>query len=184
MPAKKRKILTGASLIAALALSCNFPRAASPTPETSRTEPAETLFAIETGDALTLSAAYGTSTATPVPNTTIPLVTAVPSQGSVVLQDTLCWEGPGDQYEVVSAVRKGIVVEVIGRATIVGWYILRNPIYHDPCWVQASALKIDPNLDTSGLPFFSPPATPTPTPSNTPKPSKTPTISPSPTNTP
>jgi hypothetical protein len=165
-------------------LGCNLPKGTD-APDVSGTIVAATLSALETSAALALTqtAPIGAETSTPAAAspTTAPAVTPV-QQGPLVTIDSLCWVGPGNQYEVVSAIRTGTHVELLGRGTIAGWYIVRNPIYHDPCWVQATSLQIDPAFDLTGLPYFSPPPTPTPTPTNTPTNTKTPT--PSPTNTP
>jgi hypothetical protein len=97
-----------------------------------------------------------------------------------VLETTLCWKGPGAQFEVVSALKKDERVELIGQASIPGWWIVDNPIYHDPCWAQAAHLQIEPGYNTSTLPFYTPPPTPTSTPTDT----RTPTTAPTATNTP
>jgi hypothetical protein len=162
-------------------LGCNLPSGTG-TPNASGTIVAATLSALETGVALTQTALGMVATSTPIVGPTLsPSLTAT-QQGTAVTRDTLCWVGPGNQFEVVSAIRTGVIVELLGRGTIPGWYIVRNPIYHDPCWIQATDLRIDPGLDPSGLPYFSPPPTPTPTPTNTPTKTRTPTVTP--TNTP
>jgi hypothetical protein len=98
----------------------------------------------------------------------------------LVLETILCWEGPGAKFEVVSALKKDERVELIGRASIAGWWIVDNPIYHDPCWAQAEYLQIESGFNTSALPVYTPPPTPTSTPTNT----RTPTLAPTATNTP
>jgi hypothetical protein len=171
----QRRLLAIAGLLGLALFACNLPRAAVPTPDTSGTFAARTLSALETGDAMTQAAAFASSSSTPVsPGTSVAgsiatASTAVPLD-SVALQDALCWVGPGDQYVVVSAIRNGMRVELLGTGSLPGWYIVRNPIYHDPCWIPAGDLKIDPGVNVSALPVFSPPATPTPTATKTPKP--------------
>ena len=90
----------------------------------------------------------------------------------IVIKSSLCWEGPGGVYLVVSAVKNGERVELLGRGSNPGWWVIDNPIYHDPCWVTQDVLQIDPNFDSSNLKIFYPPPTPTPTypPSPTPTP--------------
>jgi hypothetical protein len=75
---------------------------------------------------------------------------------------------------VVSALKEGKRVEIIGRANIAGWWIVDNPIYHDPCWSQAEYLQVDPGFNPLVLPVYAPPPTPTFTPTNTPTPTRTP----------
>jgi hypothetical protein len=107
-------------------------------------------------------------TFTPLPTfVELPSMTPTP-RNPLVLRATLCWEGPGPVYPVVSALKKDERVVLLGRGSVAGWWVVDNPIYHDPCWVMASDLQIDPGLDTSNLRIFNPPPTPTPTPTNTP----------------
>ncbi len=175
MVANHRRILMAAGIIGLVVLACNYPRPAVPTQDMSGTAAADTLGALETGDALPQPAASGAFTPAPIGSGTIPAVTLPPSENPLVIQDALCWVGPGNQYEVVSAVRAGTTVQLLGRGTIPGWFIIRNPIYQDPCWVPTADLQVSPNVDLSGLPYFSPPPTPTLTPSKTPRPTSTPT---------
>lgn len=103
--------------------------------------------------------------------TDTPTPTATP-QNPVVLHDTLCWVGPGNKYDVVSALKTGTRIDLIGRGTVDGWWVISNPIYKDPCWVQANDVQIEPGFDTSTLKLINPPPLPTPTwtPSITPTP--------------
>ena len=106
----------------------------------------------------------------PIPSATFTLVntatyTPIPTpQNPLVLKATLCWEGPGTAYEVVSSLKKDERVELLGRGSVTGWWVVNNPTYHDPCWMQESDLQIEPGTDLSGLKVFNPPSTPTPTP--------------------
>jgi len=101
-----------------------------------------------------------------------PVLASSGPQNSLVTGSTLCWLGPGSVYEVSSAIQKGTRVELLGRGDISGWWVVRNPTYHDPCWLQYQYLQIDPGVNVSALPIFYTPATPTPTP--TPVPTATP----------
>jgi uncharacterized protein YgiM (DUF1202 family) len=184
----RRRILAAAAFVGIFVLACNLPKPAEPTPDTSGTAAAQTLAALETGDALTQAAAFTSSVSTPALLATPPAdstATAAtkPPLDSVASQDALCWVGPGSQYVVVSAIRNGMRVQLLGTDAIPGWYIVRNPIYHDPCWISSDALKVDPGVNLSALPVFGPPATPTPTATKTPKPTAT-TAPPSATSTP
>ena len=109
-----------------------------------------------------------TMTITPLP-TVIESPSATPTpQNPLVLRATLCWIGPGPVYEVVSALKKDERVVLLGRGgSISGWWIVDNPIYHDPCWVQTGDLQLDPGFDTANLKIFNPPPTPTKTPAPT-----------------
>jgi pilus assembly protein Flp/PilA len=64
-------------------------------------------------------------------------------EGPRILVDTLCWLGPGPAYEVVSAVRAGSPVEVLGVGLGGGWLVVDNP--HFPgavCWVSIEAVAL------------------------------------------
>jgi uncharacterized protein YgiM (DUF1202 family) len=131
---------------------------------------AATLTALET----TASAPQPASTETSIPSNTNP-PSSTPAPGNpVVIHDALCWVGPGNIYEVVSSVKTGTTVQLIGVGSISGWYIINNPIYHDPCWIAAANLQIDPAYNLSGLRIYNPPSTPTPTSTDTPAPTYTP----------
>ncbi len=171
------KLRTGLSLLClgllALSAACNLPKANTEAGQKA-TGIVETAAALLTGTAASLP--------TPVPATAAPLPTdtSVPTQvptpkPPTVISDALCWVGPGSQYEVVSAIRTGTQVELLGQGSIAGWLVVRNPIYHDPCWIEASRVQIDSGYDLSGLKIFYPPPSPTPTSTLTPTPTATPT---------
>jgi uncharacterized protein YgiM (DUF1202 family) len=119
-------------------------------------------------------------TETPKPTSTSTNTLQPTPQKPLVLKTTLCWVGPGTKYEVVSGLKQGENVEVIGRGSIEGWLIIRNPTYHDPCWVQASDLQIDASFDINALQVYNPPSLPTKTPKPTPIPSPIPSATLSP----
>ena len=165
-------ILTGTMLCLSL-FGCNLPKAGGKL-NMSGTIIAATLGYLQTSaaSAQTAEVIVYTSTSEFAPSATASR-TQTPKNPLVTI-DTLCWAGPGNAYEVVSAVRERSRLVLLGIGTIPGWYIVRNPIYRDPCWIQATALQIDPGFDLSGLPYVSPPATPTPTEHDTPVPTGTP----------
>jgi hypothetical protein len=180
---RTRNLLISISLFLAIFLgACNLPVA---TEETQPPQDTVATWAAATLTARAASALVPTGTSvpaenpTPTPTATESLPTSTP-QNPLVLETTLCWKGPGAQYEVVSALKKDERVELIGQGSIAGWWIVNNPIYHDPCWAQANYLQIEPGYNTAALPIYTPPPTPTSTPSDTPTPTSTPTA----TNTP
>lgn len=67
-----------------------------------------------------------------------------------------CWTGPGPSYTLISNISKGKRVEIIGIGSVDGWYIIRNPYFHNPCWVEAINLKFDPRFDLSIFPVMTP----------------------------
>lgn len=172
---RARSPLTEAFLLLAILLgACNLPGAVQELGE------AQVAVATRVAASLTARAALAPSatplpagTATPFPTAVQALPTSTP-QDPLVLQTTLCWQGPGAQYEVVSALKVDERVELIGQGSLSGWWIVDNPIYHDPCWVQAKDLYIEPGYVLSGLEIYYPPPTPTFTPVDTPTPTPTP----------
>ncbi|HUI88419.1 MAG TPA: hypothetical protein VLX61_06805 [Anaerolineales bacterium] len=104
----------------------------------------------------------GTPTKTPVLAT--PTATSQPLQPPVVVRLTACWFGPGPTYNTESSITQGQSVELLGVGSLPGWYIIRNPYFLQPCWIQAADLSIDPRMNLSQLPVM------TPYPLRTPKP--------------
>ncbi len=151
--------------------ACNLPGAPKPNSDFLATSVAATLSVMQTNAVIPPTAPPPTDTATPtLPATGLPTMIAPTPQNPLVVADALCWVGPGNVYEVVSAIKKGTRVELLGRGSLAGWWVVRNPIYHDPCWIQDSYLQFDPGYNLSGLQIFYPPPTPTFTPSATPTP--------------
>lgn len=150
----KKMILPLVAFLLLLLQACNLPSAKPVTPT------------------MTPSLAAESPTATPTITDT-PTPTATP-QNPLVLRDTLCWIGPGPQYDVVSALKENTRVELIGRGAVTNWWVVTNPIYKDACWVQAADVQIEPGFDTSALKVINPPPTPTFTPTQTHTPTPTP----------
>ncbi len=68
---------------------------------------------------------------------------------------TGCWYGPGQTYTLESNISKGARVQVLGIGSVPGWYVIRNPYFHKPCWVPASQLENLPANATT-LPVMTP----------------------------
>lgn len=173
---RTRNTLIAISLFLAILLGdCNLP---NPTEDGLAPQDTVATWAAATLTAQVASVPIPTSTptpeenATPTPTATEALPISTP-QNPLVLEATLCWKGPGAQYEVVSALKKDERIELIGQGSIAGWWIVNNPIYHDPCWAQTKDLQIEPGYNTSALPIYTPPPTPTSTPTNTATPTAT-----------
>jgi hypothetical protein len=178
---RSRNLFVTISLFLAILLgACNLP---------NPTEEGEAAIDIVITRAAATLTAQAASTPSPIlspppeenPTSTLTATEAPPTatpQNPLVLETTLCWKGPGAQYEVVSSLKKDERVELIGQGSISGWWIVDNPIYHDPCWAQAKDLQIDPGFDTAALPVYNPPPTPTLTLTNTATPTATATNTP------
>lgn len=167
--------MTSSMLVMIVLAACSLPGADVESPDLVATWVAATLTAVVTPapvfSATPVPPANPTDTLSPTASHT-PLPTSAPLN-PLVLETILCWQGPGAQFEVVSALKKDERVELIGRASISGWWIVDNPIYHDPCWAQAAYIQIEPGYNTATLPVFTPPPSPTPTPTNTRTPTAT-----------
>lgn len=94
-----------------------------------------------------------TATQTPSPTAT---VTSAPTQQPMVTTLAACWFGPGRAYRLESNIKAGEVVELLAVGTVPGWYIIRNPYFNQPCWIQAENLSLDPAFDPSPFPLMTP----------------------------
>lgn len=175
-----KSILLSIPILSLLLASCGLSGAPTATPPGERETAIAGTVAVMLTQAAVPTTAATASDAIPTETEPAPatasatLIPAVTPQNPLVVKDALCWEGPGTQYDVVSAVKNGQRVELLGRGSIGAWWIIDNPIYHDPCWVNADVLQFDTGYNLSGLKVFTPAPTPTPTASNTPTPTKTP----------
>lgn len=98
-----------------------------------------------------------TATATPAPTDT---PTPEPTRGQVkrpvIKTFTGCYYGPGLEYGLDSNISENKKVQIVGIGNVPGWYVIINPYFHKQCWVAASDLEVDPNMDLSGLPVMTP----------------------------
>jgi len=98
-------------------------------------------------------------TVTPTPSITDTPVappTQPPKRPSTT-EFTACWKGgPGPKYTLSSNIDPKKYVDVIGIGSEPGWYVIRNPYFHDPCWIEIAHLKIDPAMDFSVFPVMTP----------------------------
>jgi hypothetical protein len=183
MKARKWYVLAGSFALILAILSCNISYNMGPpanTPVAPETMVVETLTALA---AQAITATDTLTSASPPTNTSIPGAIAT-AKSPVVINDTLCWLGPGPGYVVSSSILTGTNVVLLGQGSIPGWWIVSDPIYHDPCWIYQQDLQIDPNYDLSNLQTFYPPSTPTPTLTPTLIPTIVPTLIPTSTFTP
>lgn len=174
-----RSFLLGWLMLVLAAAACGLPSVGA-NPNAAATMAVQTISAMQTD-----AAATQTQLAAIIPSPAIaalPSSTAVPSatataQNPVVTEVTLCWTGPGPAYRVVSSIKAGTRVELLGVSSIKNWYIkdwyiIQNPTYQERCWIPAKYLKFDPGFDVGSLQIFNPP--PTPGPKITPGPTETP----------
>ncbi len=158
--------------------ACNLPLAGMGEPPVAPEVLAQTAVAA-TMSAIQAETAAAPTAVPPQEPTATPTVaftfTPFPTpQDPLVVKDALCWLGPGSVYEVSSSVKTGIRVKLLGRGSVGAWWIIDNPRYHEPCWLQADVLQFDAGYDLTDLKVFTPPPTPTPIPTDTPTPTNTP----------
>jgi hypothetical protein len=80
-------------------------------------------------------------------------------------RDLLCWKGPGLLYDVVSSIKAGIEVEILGIGVNGGWFIIDSPRFPGAnCWVEEEKIDLDTEFDLFGLKRFAIPPLPTATP--------------------
>jgi hypothetical protein len=155
--ASSRKILALAVAAAVAAMGACAPTATPPPEDDMATTVARFAFDMFTQ---TAAAASPTPTATLTPNpTATPTVTPTGSDAGrlpLTLSYAACWFGPGPAFRLDSNISKGKGVELLGIGTVPGWYIVRNPYFHSPCWLQASDLKIFEGTDLTKYPVMTP----------------------------
>lgn len=148
-------------LMAAM-ISCAVQAPPSPTADADfiSTSVHETVYA-----PLTLTAAAPTLTPSPTlpplpTETIIPNPTSdTPIRRPFTTEFAGCWTGPGSQYTLISNISPKKYVELIGVGDTPGWYVIRNPYFHNPCWIEAIYLKFDDRMDpsdTSKYPVMTP----------------------------
>jgi len=79
-----------------------------------------------------------------------------PPKRPATTEFTGCWKGPGPTYTLISNIAANKYVDVIGIGSEPGWYVIRNPYFHNPCWIEIAHLKVDPNMDFSVFPVMTP----------------------------
>ena len=100
-----------------------------------------------------------TATFTPAPTDTptIEPTSSGPPKRPKVMTFAPCWlGGPGPEFPLDSNISEKKNVDILGIGNVPGWYIIRNPYFHNPCWIEAVNLKIDPAMDLSQFPIMTP----------------------------
>ncbi|HUI88165.1 MAG TPA: hypothetical protein VLX61_05525 [Anaerolineales bacterium] len=167
MDGRIKHLAVAGILLAAALLACGFPAGENP-PSAQRTMLAATVFLMQT-EVSTLQTPPPSDTATfmPVPTDTGTASPVPTPQNPLVVQNTLCWLGPGPGFQVSSSVHAGTRVILLGQGSVPGWWVIEGPVYHDPCWMPQQDLQIDVGYDFHELQIFYPP--PTARPTKTPK---------------
>jgi hypothetical protein len=92
-----------------------------------------------------------TGTSTPTPTSEPPTL--------VVNEDTVCRTGPGLIYDIRTYVSEGATPILLGYAQEKVWWSVEEPEFNARCWVSASVVTVDGDIDS--LPEFTPEPTPT-----------------------
>jgi uncharacterized protein YgiM (DUF1202 family) len=146
--------LTVIGLAAILASAACASKAATPPP----VDDMATNVARGVSVALTQTAGAPTPlpSATPAPIIIPATATSGPIPPLTVTQFASCWFGPGSAYNLESNIEQGEKVELLGVGSVPGWYIILNPYFFQPCWIQAANLSIDASADLSYYPAMTP----------------------------
>jgi hypothetical protein len=98
-----------------------------------------------------------TPTALPSETPSLTPTSGEPPRRPQTVNFAACWlGGPGSPNALDSNINKGKAVDLLGLGNAGGWYVIRNPYFHRPCWMLASDLKIFPGTDLSVLPVMTP----------------------------
>jgi uncharacterized protein YraI len=154
------RVLTFLALL--MLTGCNLPQA-SPVPPLEAQ--AATLVAA-TLNARTMMATPTAAQSMPTlaPTATLPpTATITPTYATPLLkisEDTNCRTGPGQDYEIVTVIKAGKQVEIIGRPPTGNYWVVKNPANSNPCWVWGEYAT--PSGSIHILPSITPPPTATP----------------------
>lgn len=127
----------------------------APAVDTVGTMAAELASAMLTQTAAAASPTPEPPTITPTPATTdtptpepTPEATSIP----VVVGNSPCYMGPGNNYPLVSNITDTKEVTLIGISNVPGWYVIENPYFGSQCWISAEHLKIESDFDVTAYP--------------------------------
>jgi hypothetical protein len=148
------KVLTLAAIVATSACA---PKATPPPVDSVSTVAAALVNMMMTQ---TAAAASPTPTVTLTPNPTETMTVTPTSSDPARRPQTVnfagCYFGPGPSFTLESNIAKGKAVDLLGIGNVPGWYIIRNPYFHRPCWIQEVDLKIFDGTDLSQYPVMTP----------------------------
>jgi len=151
--------LLSTSFLVLFAVSCS----PSATPQVDAVATAVAQFAYDlltqTSAAVSPTPLPPTGTQTPAPTETPTLTptSSEPPRRPQTVNFAACWlGGPGEPNALDSNINKGKAVDLLGLGNTPGWYVIRNPYFHRPCWILVSDLKIFPGTDLSMYPVMTP----------------------------
>jgi hypothetical protein len=154
------------SLLAVLILTACAPQQteAVPTTDAIGTLAAELAFNMMTQTAVAQPTATLPPTETPEPIATElptlppePVETTMPVvYGSISGKEPCYKGGPGPNREVTSYITDTKKVEMIGIGSVPGWYVIEDPYFYSPCWINAENLILESDFDLSAYPVIEP----------------------------
>ncbi len=154
-----KRVYLSLAIVLIVALAACAPRPPTPSAEDMAATVQAVAFTLLTQTAAAASPTPSpTETATPLPtDTPTPNVTVTPEHSLPITTNFAgCYFGPGDTFTLESNIKKGKRVELLGVGSEPGWYIIRNPYFHRPCWIAATDLKIDAGVNIADLPVMTP----------------------------
>lgn len=152
-------LLTFASLGTVITITACASTPVAPTPSTDLVATAvfQQVYIPLTQTALAVSPTPTATIPPPATETLTPEPTSdAPIKRPVVTARAGCWTGPGPTFTLISNIDPKKYVEIIGIGSTPGWYVIRNPYFRNPCWIEAIYLRLDPRLDTSKFPLMTP----------------------------
>lgn len=153
--------LTVIGLTAILIITACAPKATPIPVDAISTAAVEAVYALltQTAAASSPTPPPPTLTLSPVPTETptIEPTSSEPPKRPYLTTFASCWlGGPGPNNPLDSNINEKTRVDILGIGSVEGWYIIRNPYFHKPCWIEAVNLNIDPNMDLSQFPVMTP----------------------------
>ena len=151
------RLLLAPFILALLASAACAPKPVTPSPDEMSTAVAALAITFMTRTAAAASPTPTITSTVPPTVTLTPDFTATPEhRNPMIINFASCFYGPGPTFTLESNISKGKRVELLGVGSQSGWYIIRNPYFHKPCWVAAADLQIDPGVNTAVLPVMTP----------------------------
>jgi hypothetical protein len=98
------------------------------------------------------------ATSTPIPTETMTLEPTKDASIKIitVVVHAPCWFGPGEKYGLESYINVPKKVLLLGIGSVPGWYIIKNPYFNAPCWVEAANVQVNSAMDLTQFPVMSP----------------------------
>lgn len=170
----KQKIIASIIMLTLATFACSLPGQAPTTPATATDLPDDQpdLIATITAQALTIQAPSETplppsETPTPESTATITLTPTPEVPMASVSVNTNCRTGPNIQFDLIGALNVGQTAEVVGKYQNGAYWVIKTPGSSGNCWLWGNYATVTGN--TSNLPEFPSPPTPTPYPPLAPK---------------